>query len=88
MTPDYYRMAEDEDLFAWTKRLPIPAWLADHITAPGVNNMLEIVCLWFIGFRYARRCLWKGTSAASCATDAEKAAEFFLRLAQVLRRDD
>lgn len=81
MTPDYYMMTEDEDLFAWTRRLPIPACLVDH-------RMLEIVGLWFTGFRYARRCLWKGQDAAACAEDAAKAAACFLRLARALRSDD
>lgn len=79
--PDYYQMTDGEDLFAWTRRLPIPSWLVDRGT-------LEVVGLWFTGFRYARRCLWKGQDATECADDAKKAASSFLRLADALRRDD
>lgn len=80
MTPDYYKITDNEDLFAWTRRLPIPAWLVDR-------GMLEIVGLWFTGFRYARRCLWKHDSAALCAADARKAADCFMKLAEVLENE-
>lgn len=81
MKPDYYMMTDEEDLFAWIKRLPIPAWLAEY-------DRLHVALLWFTGFRYARRCLWKGQDAATCAEDAAKAADCFMRLAQVLRWKD
>ncbi len=79
--PDYYLMNDGEDLFAWTRRLPIPVWLVDR-------GMLEVVGLWFTAFRYARRCLWKGPTPGHCSQDAAKASVAFARLADALSRDD
>lgn len=81
MTPEYYMMTEKEDMFSWIKRLPIPAWLAE-------SDRLQVALLWFTGFRYARRCLWKGQDAAACASDAAKAAVCFVRLEKALRRNE
>lgn len=80
MIPDYYMMTKDEDLFAWTRRLQFPMWMP-------ARSMLQMVGIWITGFRYARRCLWKYESAALCAADARKAANCFMKLAELLENE-
>lgn len=73
---NYYRMGKDEDVFDFFKSLPIPG-VQDTI-------MIATIGIWATGFRYARRCLWKGLSEKAMADDARKAANCFYRLAELL----
>lgn len=77
--PSYYMMDDTRDLFAWLESLPYP-------DLPAAIN-LQAMTLWFTGFRYARRCLWKEDVLKDKACDARKAATCFLRLAEFLEED-
>lgn len=73
---NYYSMGSDEDIFTFLETLPIPG-VRDTI-------VLATIGIWATGFRYARRCLWKGLTEKVMADDARKAADCFTRLADLL----
>jgi len=77
--PSYYHMGENnEDIFHFLRKLPIP---------PVINDaLMAVIGVWTTGFRYARRCIWKGLSEKEMASDARKAATCFHELAELLEK--
>jgi hypothetical protein len=75
-SPEYYQMNSYQDVFDWLATQPAP-------DLP-LKTLLGAYSIYSTGFRYARRCLWKGKSALEMAQDARKASECFSRLATLL----
>lgn len=80
-SPSYYDMGHGEDLFEWVGNtdLNVPFLLVDTKI-----SIRQAFALWFTGFRYARRALWKGGTLMEIARDCRKTADCFNRLADYI----